>query len=183
VNIPRRPQLPGGAWARTQEVIYRRTVVLAVGRETYACSVVSSTRGGRIMAERRSLTFGPFRLDLLQSRPARLSRARRPGRVAGRDPQWVLPVSACTLSPGTGHMTGRAAASAGAPPHRGAPGGTGLWIADAHDCHAAGVPFCARAPSPAGCAVSAPGGGVGPALQSVSAAQAQGHHRGTCRRH
>src|SRR5215471_13963004 len=44
-----------------------RDLVFAIGRETYACSVVSSTRGGDIMAERLSLTFGPFRRDLPQS--------------------------------------------------------------------------------------------------------------------
>src|SRR5215468_9190594 len=42
--------------------------MVAIVRETCTCPVVFSTRGGRIMAERQSLTFGPFRLDLLQNR-------------------------------------------------------------------------------------------------------------------
>ena len=53
--------------SRTHYVLTPRTVVFEIGRETYTGSAVSSTRG-RIMAERQSLTLGPFRLDLLQSR-------------------------------------------------------------------------------------------------------------------
>ena len=91
---------------------------------------------------------------------ARLPGVRRPGRVARRDRQWVLPVSPCALSPGAGRAAGGAPADAGAPSHGGAPGAE-LWPADADDRHAAGLPFCAGARSPAGGAVSAPGGGGG----------------------
>jgi hypothetical protein len=46
VGTSRRPQQPGGARARAQEVAYGRTVMFESGRETYTCSVVSSMRGG-----------------------------------------------------------------------------------------------------------------------------------------
>jgi DNA-binding winged helix-turn-helix (wHTH) protein len=51
-----------------QEIAGEMTVVFEIGREMCTCAVVSSTRGGHIMVERRSLTFGPYRLDLLHSR-------------------------------------------------------------------------------------------------------------------